>query len=63
MAYPEKEIKHLKNRKASKRGVQINKQHNDNNVATLLSIHRSKNMVSHVLAADTKAEIKLYLQP
>jgi hypothetical protein len=64
MAYLEKGSKYLKNnRKANKRGGQMSKLHNDTNVAILLSIDRSEHMVSHVLAADTKAEIKLYLQP
>jgi hypothetical protein len=56
--------KHLKNnRKANKRGDQMSKKHNDSKVAILLSIDRSEHMVSHALAADTKGEIKLYLQP
>jgi transposase-like protein len=64
MAYSEKGSKHLKNnRKANKRGGQMSKKDNESKVAILLSIDRSEHMVSQVLAADTKAEITLHLQP
>jgi hypothetical protein len=64
MAYSEKGSKQLKNkRKANKRGDQMSKKDNESKVTILLSIDRSEHMVSHILALNTKVEIKSYLQP
>jgi hypothetical protein len=41
----------------------MSKKHNESKVTILLSLDRSEHMVSQVLSAVTKAEIKLYLQP
>jgi len=59
MAYSEKGSKQLTNgRKARKRGGDADKRTTDEQVAILLSIDRSKHIVSKVLAADTALEIE-----
>ena len=59
MAYSEKGSKKLTSgRKARKRGGDADKRTKDEQVAILLSIDRSKHIVSKVLAADTALEIE-----
>ena len=63
MASSEKGSTHLTNgRKARKRGGDADKREKDEQVAILLSIHRSKHTVSKVLAADTALEIETNLE-
>ena len=64
MAHSEKGSRQLKNKLLSrKRGGNLNKNTKDGKVAVLLSIDRSKHMLAHVLEANTKSEIKKYLEP
>ncbi|MEI6894467.1 MAG: IS1595 family transposase [Colwellia sp.] len=63
MAYSEKGSKKLTSgRKARKRGGDADKRTKDDQVAILLSIDRSKHIVSKVLAADTALEIETHFE-
>ena len=64
LAYSEKGTKKLPNeRKARKRGGNIDKRTKDGQVPVLLSTDRSNHMIDGVLSADTANEIKTYLEP
>jgi len=64
LAYSEKGSKKLKsNRVARKRGGDVDKRTQKEQVAILLSIGRSKHIVDGVLAVDSAAEIKLHVAP
>ena len=63
MAHSEKGSKKLTGgRKASKRGGDADKRKQDIQITILLSIDRSKHIVSKVLAADTALEIESNLE-
>ena len=63
LAYSEKGSKKLTSgRKARKRGGDADKRKKDEQVAILLSIDRSKHIVSKVLAADTALEIETHFE-
>lgn len=64
LAYSEKGSKNLKSdRTARKRGGDVDKRKQEEQVAVLLSIDRSKHIIDGVLAADNAAEIRLHLAP
>ena len=64
LAYSEKGSKKIESHRiARKRGGDIDKRKQEEQVAVLLSIDRSKHIIDSVLAADNTAEIKLHLAP